>query len=362
MKKHLFFRSLAAALTLLVFLPVVRAQKVDVVDTAGVIIVTPEKEWDLFGRERLVRLSLFYNGKEYRKNRYDPAYQKALLRIQLEDGSQVDKPVKIKARGNFRRNYCSFPPFKLNIKKADFDNEYLDGTGAMKFVTQCKSAWEYETYLLKEYLIYKMYNVLTDFSFRARLVEMTYVDSSRKRNNTFTKYGFLIEPVKSVEKRMNATRIKSGAIRMSQMEPEAMARVALFEYMIGNTDWSVSGQHNVKVFKILDFNHPDPVPVPYDFDYTGMVNATYAVPAENTGLTSVRERLYRGPCLPEEITEKVSQLFLEKKDAFEKIIRDFSYLGERDKKDMLHYLGKFFDILEDKNRRRNEIFRNCLES
>ena len=79
-----------------------------------------------------------------------------------------------------------------------------------------------------------------------------------------------------------------------------------------------------------------------------MVNATYAVPAENTGLTSVRERLYRGPCLPEEITEKVSQLFLEKKDAFEKIIRDFSYLGERDKKDMLHYLGKFFDILEDK--------------
>jgi hypothetical protein len=350
---------LIPALLLFFFLPPLQAQEV-VTDTTGAITITPEKEWDLFGREHLLRLTLIYDGKLYRKNLHAPEYQKALLRIQLEDGSWIEKPVKIKARGNFRRNYCSFPPFKLNIKKADFDNDYLDKTGAMKFVTQCKHSREFETYLLKEYLIYKMYNVLTDYSFRARLVEMTYVDSSRKKHNTFTKYGFLIEPLKNLTKRLNAVYIKSGGVKQLDMIPEDMARVALFEYMIGNTDWSLPGQHNVKVIKLLNNRHPGAIPVPYDFDFTGLINTTYALPAENSGLTSVRQRLYRGICLPDSVTDKTANLFLDKKEAIENVIRDFRYLDEKHKKNMLYYLEKFFNTLEDKKVRQNLIFRDCL--
>ncbi len=358
-KKDLLSLIMIPALLLLIFLPSLQAQEV-VADTTGAITITPEKDWDLFGRERLVRLTLIYNGKLYRKNLHAPEYQKALLRIQTEDGTWVEKPVKIKARGNFRRSYCSYPPFKLNIKKADFDNDYLDKTGAMKFVTQCKHSREYETYLLKEYLIYKMYNILTDYSFRARLIEMTYVDSSRKKNNTFTKYGFLIEPLKNLTKRLNAVYIKSGGVRQRDMEPEDMARVALFEYMIGNTDWSLPGQHNVKVIKLMDYQHPGAIPVPYDFDFSGLVNATYATPAENTGLISVQQRLYRGICLPDSVTEKVVNQFLDKKEEIENVIRDFRYLDEKHKKNMLYYLGRFFKILEDKKVRQNIIFRDCL--
>ena len=261
-------RFLLLSAFLFFFILTTPAQKITS-DSSGVITVTPEKDWDLFGRERLVRLQLIYNGKPYRKNRTNPKYQEALLHIQTEDSSWVTKTVRIKARGEFRRNYCTYPPFKLNIKKADFDNEYLDNTGAMKFVTQCKSPREYEGYLLREYLIYKMYNVLTDTSFRVRLVEMTYVDTSRKKQHIFTKYGFLIEPLKSLAARLHAVPVKSGGVTMKMMEPEAMARVALFEYMIGNTDWSLAGKHNIKVLKVADVHQPHGIPVPYDFDIRG---------------------------------------------------------------------------------------------
>ncbi len=360
--KRSLFRLYNTGIFLLLFLLLRPAPAQQVTsDTTGTITVTPEKDWNLFGRDRLVRLALYYNGKTYRKNRYKPEYQKALLRIQLEDSSWVDKPVKIKARGEFRRNYCSYPPFKLNIKKADFDNPYLDKTGAMKFVVQCKRSRDYEDYLLKEFLIYKLYNLLTDRSFRVRLVEMTYVDSSKKKNNVFTKYGFLIEPVKNLSKRLNAFYVKSGGIKMKDMDPEAMARVALFEYMIGNTDWSLAGQHNVKVFTLLENQRSIAIPVPYDFDFSGMVNAPYANPAENSGLKNVRERRYLGPCLPEEITEKVAGSFLEKRKEMEQVITDFPYLNEKDKKDMLYYLETFFDELENKNVRQNLIFGDCLK-
>ncbi len=337
-----------------------RAQQQEAVDSAGVIVITPEKEWDLFGRDRLVRLSLIYDGKLYRRRRYKPEYQKAILRIQLEDSSWVEKPVKIKARGEFRRNYCSYPPFKLNIKKADFDNPYLDRTGAMKFVTQCKDPRMYETLLLKEYLIYKIYNRLTKQSFRVRLVEMTYVDTTRKKRGVYTKYGFLIEPLKGLTKRLDAVRIESGAVGFTDIEPFCMARVALFEYMIGNTDWSLTGQHNVKVIKPLDIHHPQALVIPYDFDYSGLVDAPYAIPAENTGLESVRERLYRGPCLPDSITERAANLFLQRQDEMEQVIRKFPYLPEKEKKHMLSYLEDFFDILKDPVLRRNIIFSDCL--
>ncbi len=332
----------------------------EVRDSSGVIVVTPEKEWDLFGKDRLIRLSLIYDGKLYRRNRHRPEYQKALLRIQLEDSSWVEKPVKIKARGEFRRNYCSYPPFKLNIKKADFDNEYLDRAGAMKFVTQCKEPRLYENLLLKEYLIYKMYNVLTDESFRVRLVQMTYVDTSRKKNQVYTKYGFLIEPLKSLVRRLNAVKVASGAIKSGDIEPFCIARVALFEYMIGNTDWSLAGQHNIKVIKPLDIHRLPALTIPYDFDYSGLIDAPYAVPAENTGLESVRDRLYRGPCLPDSVNERAVCLFLDKRKEMETIIRDFPYLSEKVKKEMLHYLEDFFHELEVPAVRKNMIFGDCL--
>lgn len=330
------------------------------VDTSEVINVIAEKDWDLFGKDDLVRLSLMMDIKQFQRGKNKPEYQDAILRIYQDDSIFIDKKVKIKPRGQFRRSYCHFPPIKLNLKKTDFDNEYMSNQTTMKFVTQCKNANVYESYILKEYLIYKMYNTLTDYSFRVRLILMEYVDTGKKQK-VFSKYSFLIEHLNSVSSRNNTVVIDNEKLSQKMMDQFVMGQVALFEYMIGNTDWSVPGLHNMKVIKLMDFNKPEPFPVPYDFDYSGMVDTEYAIPIEELGIESVRERLYRGICLPETVTKEVIAHFIKRKNAIYKVVNDFQLLEKRDKKNMLDYLDSFYRVLDSDYLVRNEIRKSCIE-
>ena len=214
----------------------------------------------------------------------------------------------------------------------------------IKLVTHCNSG--NEEYLFKEYLIYKLYNVLTDYSFKVRLVKIDYI-STAKNQKIIRSYAFLIEPLNILAERTRAVPIESLAITYKNIIPAMLDRMTIFNYMIGNTDWSLAGQHNLKVLSVIDSENPGlGAVVPYDFDYAGLVNAHYALPAEGLGLENVKQRRFLGYCKSEEQYARALIEFSENKAEFYRIINDFTYLNAKEKKFMTAYLDEFYKELE----------------
>ena len=153
-----------------------------------------------------------------------------------------------------------------------------------------------DEYVIREYLVYKLFNALTDTSLKVRLLKVNYIDT-KKNKKTIVKYGIFIEPVEMLAKRTNCIVLKTMTLNQNHIVPEIMDRVAIFNYMVANWDWSIPKQHNVKIIKPLSFNAgPLGIAVPFDFDLTGVVNADYAIPPPSTGIENVRERIYSGLC------------------------------------------------------------------
>jgi len=329
-------------------------------DSLDIIHYTPRKDWDFFDSEELLKLTLEFDFKEFTRGKRDLKYQDAVLKIHLNEFDSVVHEIRIRPRGIMRLNYCTFPPIKFNFKKSDSTSVYVGDETTMKLVTHCKDFGNFEEWLLKEFLVYRMYNIMTEMSFRVRLVEMQYIDTGKK-GKTMKKYGFLIEHLNSVADRNNAMPIDNEKLSQKLMDPHGMARVALFNYMIGNTDWSVTGLHNIKVLKVNDFLVKDPQPIPYDFDYSGLVNTEYAIPTEGLGLESVRDRLYRGICLNKEVTDETIRLFLQMKMQLYDVIENFELLSKNDKKDMIEYMDGFFRILDSNFLIQRDIYSNCIE-
>ncbi len=266
----------------------------------------------------------------YMKKKPKEEYLKALLTYHFNENDSVNKEIRLKSRGEFRNGYCTFPPVMVNFKKADFKKDDLKKIEKMKLVTHCMSG--NEDLLLKEYLIYKLFNVLTDSSFRVRLLRITYINTYKK-SKPVTSYGFFIEPIDLLAERLHAIPVEAVNLTQRNILPGYMDRVAIFFYMIGNCDWSVPGQHNCKVLSIPGSARPElGMIVPYDFDYSGLVDAQYAVPPEGLKISSVRERLFLGMCRDEESYRKSIKEFADKKEAFYKVIQDFPVYRSKNRK------------------------------
>jgi hypothetical protein len=189
-----------------------------------------------------------------------------------------------------------------------------------------------------------MYNLFTEKSFRIRLLELTYQDSTKRRKE-FTQHAFLIEDTKDLAKRNTMTEWKKPNVQTEQTEREQMTLVALFEYMIGNTDWSVPALHNIRLIYDKEKITPLLYAVPYDFDYCGLVNAEYAVPYEELGLENIRQRLYRGfPRTMEELN-KTLEVFKEKKEKIYSLVKDLTLLSKTKQKEIINYLDEFYELI-----------------
>ena len=161
-------------------------------DSTDVIHVTPRKDWDFFDNDEILKLALEFDFKEFTRGKQKTEYQEAVLTIHLNEEDSVFYDIRIRPRGIMRLDYCTFPPIKFNFKKSDSTSVYVGDETTMKLVTHCKNFGDFEEWLLKEYLVYKMYNVLTEMSFQVRLVQMKYVDTGPK-GRVYEKYAFLIE-------------------------------------------------------------------------------------------------------------------------------------------------------------------------
>ena len=262
---------------------------------------------------------------------------------EFNDSVQLEKSMRIKARGAFRRSHCNLAPFWLNIRKADVENVHLQDVKRIKIVTHCNGSRVYNEYVLKEYLAYKIYNIISPVSFRVRLVRMRYVDTGRN-NKVSEGWAFMIEPEEMLAERLDAVAVKNDELSMALMKPGDMDRVALFMYLIGNCDYSVTGRHNLKVLGMPGYGTEGYTPVPYDFDYTGLVNADYAVPGENLGITSVTERYYLGPCRKDEAYVAAIEHINQYREDILQMVNDFKYIDEKHKKSVIKYLEDYFAV------------------
>ena len=313
----------------------------------------------LFQSEEPLYLTLSMDIKSVLSNREAEENHPAEISYSDTEGNKITIPIKICVRGNFRkdRNNCDFPPLRLNFSDTTVINTIFDGQNKVKLVTHCRSRLDlYEQNVLKEYLAYKLYNLFAEESYFVRLVHMTYADVKGKLD-TLNKMAFLLEPTKQITHRTGYERFKVSNIHQTKTNNDKTMVMAIFQYMIGNTDWSVFVQHNAILLK--EDTSTVPIVVPYDFDWSGLVNAPYAVPAEFLEIETVRTRLYRGFCRTDAELQPALNEFRQSKDEIYQICNSVPGLSEKELKKVLKYIDDFFKIIENPKKVELEFHIKC---
>jgi hypothetical protein len=314
-----------------------------------------------FSKETPVDVTLNTNLKRLNSSRKNLANQSGTITWHNPDGSgDVTENISLRLRGNFRKENCSMASLMLDFKDPEKKSRFRK-LGKVKLVAPCSSGFEYEQFILKEYLIYKMYNLVTDASFKVRLLNLTIQDSVKAKKH-FKQYAFLIEPVNALEKRKGWVEEEKQKYNTEQTNREHATLVFMFQYMVANTDWSVPYFHNIKLFYPKDSVKTRPYIVAYDFDFSGLINAPYASPPESTGLTSVTERYYMGYVRTMEELRATAALFLAKENEINNLVKNFEYLGDVEKRDMVSYLKEFFDAIKDDSRLKDIFINNALNA
>ena len=295
--------------------------------------------------------------KNFIKNKKKNDYQPATLKVTKSDGSQETWQTEIRPRGNMRRTVCDIPPIKMRFNEEELAARGLDKRSTLKMVILCRNGGGYEQLVLREYFTYKLYNLITDRSFRVQLAKIKYMDTAGKEKGFDESFAFFIEHPKDLAERAEAEMLKSQQFSSELMNTDAGERFTMFQYMIGNTDWYYFNGHNVEVCGIP--GTPDLIPLPYDFDYAGIVKTPYAVPHDKLGIRSVAERYYQGYCRTEEETMRTIQLFLDKKPQVMELANTFPYFAKYSKKYINKYLKKFYATLENPKSVKREILKHC---
>lgn len=349
------FRSIIILLLIFCQLSAISQQ---VADSSFAVTETLGKGTGLFTNDGIFDVTLKFDITEYQKKKDDKEYLDAQISY-ASNKTTITKKIKLRSRGEFRRKFCDMPPLMLNFDTDDSTKDDFNSINKLKLVTVCPEGDK--EYLLKEFLTYKLYSVLTPESYKVRLLRVNYVNTA-KQDKVMTDFAFVIEPVDLLSRRIESVEIKTTNLTQKNVKPEMMDRVAIFNYMIGNTDWSVPIAHNIQLFAQYKSERPDlAVIVPYDFDFSGLVNTHYAAPFQTLNISSVRERLYLGMCRDKETFLKALAEFALHKDDFYKVITDFPWLDKKSKDDMKYYLDGFFEDLQKPEALARTMLRECLK-
>lgn len=308
--------------------------------------VKASENFSLFDSDELLGVTLKFDLTGFmRKTKVEDSFD-GEMNIYSGPNDSISRKIVVKHRGFFRYENCSFPPVEINLKKPLYAYGDSGRIKKLKLVNHCQSGSAYDEYVLREYLVYKIFNVITDTSFRVRLLRVTYIDTKKSRK-PIVQYGFFVEPKNVLAERINTIALNSINLNQRHIVPEVIDRIAIFSYMIAHWDWSVPGQHNLLLLKSLKINSANlGIAVPFDFDLTGVVNAEYAVPSEELGLKTIRERRFLGMCRGREEFEKRLKEFAAKKEIIYRNVADFNYLSQKSKNDITTFLDQFFDQLE----------------
>ncbi len=302
--------------------------------------------------DNVVEVTLTTDIKKLRRAKEEPTWQPAKIQMKFSDTLVINEQISVQTRGVYRKTYCDIASLMLNFKSPQ--SPRLSKLKKLKLVGGCNSGRGDEVLLLKEYLVYKLYNQLSIMSFRVRLLHVTYADSQSKMK-PYSQYAFLIEDMDDVAERNNCIEKNHTVVKSEATNRQQITFVSIFQYMIGNTDFSIPNRHNVKLMVPKNDTLQLPYVIPYDFDYAGIVNAPYAVPREELGISSVRERLYRGYGRSIEEVKPLVENFKEKEESLFYTIKNFEFLKSQSRDDMLNYIKQFYDIISS-NRMVKQVF------
>ena len=327
--------------TLIFMLPSVEAQQVNPEDSQHVA--------PLFASHAPLQVSIEAPLTTLMRDRPEKEYLDGTFSFTGNDGVEHTFDLKIRTRGKYRRqeNHCDFAPIRLNFRKKQVVNTVFDGQDKLKLVTHCQNNFSrYEQLVLREYLAYRFLNVMTIKSYGVRLLQINYVDS--EGTEPLTKFGFVIEDEDDAVERNGMYAIKSGYISGNDLDPMQQNLVHVFQYMIGNTEYSLLRAepdeyccHNIDMMsatKGIPFT-----PLAYDFDFAGIVNAPYAEPNPRYKLRTVRQRLYKGLCKNNDLLRGTFQQFLDNKDAIYGVVDDLVMLSDASRRYVTDYLDDFYD-------------------
>ncbi len=297
----------------------------------------------------------------------DSEYRPGTLAYLDAGGDSVVLDIRARTRGHFRlqKRTCGFPNLHINFRRQQVENTVFAGLNRVSIVAHCQDTKsEYEQFMLQEYLVYRSFNELTDRSVRVRLARATYIDTDGKRDS-LTRYMFILEPFEMVAARHGWDVLEVPAVAPSGHDHLGLPLVEVFQYLIGNTDWSpfqksTDGNccHNGKLIGTM----AGPVYlVPYDFDWSGVISAPYARPAPEVGVAHVRQRRYWGICRPAEEFEPVFDLFNERREVIYDLWRGQEGLEERVLERSLEYFDQFYEIINDAGKARREIVLRCRD-
>ncbi len=303
----------------------------------------------LFAENSILTASIEAPLKTLMRDRPDDLYLEGKFRLAGADGSEQVLDLKIRTRGQYRRDktHCDFPPIRLNFRKKQVAGTVLEGQDKLKLVTHCRNREpKFTQYVLREYLVYRLLNALTDISFGVRLMQITYIDT--ESSGRMTKLGFVIEDDDDVAQRNGMQTVKTGDISYEDLEAGQQNLIHVFQYMIGNTEYSLVRAepdknccHNTDLLSTTG-NSPL-TPLAYDFDFAGLVNAPYAEPNPKYNLRAVRQRLYKGRCENNELLQETIQRFHDRKDLIFAIVDEFGLLNSRSRRYVTRYLNTFFE-------------------
>lgn len=289
------------------------------------------------------------------RDRTNNDYHQATI-LMPEGDDTLHIPVQIKTRGNFRlkSENCDFPPLRFNFKTRDVLKTVFEGQDKLKLVTHCRdTSVEMQQTMLREFLVYKLYNNISENSLRVRLVKVRYIDINY--GEQLNKYAFFIESVEQMAERLGMEQIEMANLTQEQLVEDNILNIALFNYMIGNTDWSIPKLHNVALLR--NDRHAPPVAVPYDFDMSEFVDACYMKVYMGRELL---ENRYKGKKVPIESLEKAVNHYQERKIDLINTILNFEPLNLEAKQECLKLIDSFYQVLADRQAYRKAFIAEAI--
>ncbi len=280
------------------------------------------------------------------RGKMNEKYQPGVLRFTHADGQNVQWDIRLRARGNMRKQVCHFPPVKIKLPKDGLSALGLNPDGNdLKMVLQCRSGSLEAEWLLKEWIAYQIYECISPAAYRTQLLQIQGREGGKEKVKL---YAFLIEDADEMSGRIGARFVRQSTIRVSGLERETYVRMCFFQYMIANTDWSIPNRHNLGFIAAPQYSGI--VPVPYDFDYSGLVQTSYAVPHESLPIKSVGERYFQGRNVTEEEALAAARFFISKRKEIIERCTTTSHLEDKTKKAVERFLVYFFEQIEDEKR------------
>lgn len=282
----------------------------------------------------------------------------ATLTLLEAGGQQRSMAVELEPRGTWRLQEmrCRYPPLFVHFDTGKAQGSVFEGQTVLPLTTHCFSNRpEFRNYVLKEYLAYRIYNQLTGASVRARLARVTWRDESGRAEKR-VQPAFFTEHFRSVAARHDSALFTSGHVVIGQLDDVEMTRLALFQYLIGNTDWSVIGLHNTVLLQRRDGGL---TPLPYDFDFSGLVNASYASPPPRLGIRRVTQRVFRGFCHPGLDWDGLYREFADARGEIFGTLAEIAIESPRAAGQAERFLDGFYRVLESDKKRDSRIRRSC---